>query len=435
MNTGSIWKKELTPPQFAPLAKDASTDVLIVGGGIAGLLCAYMLKSEGVDCLLLEADRICGGITQNTTAKITLQHGFIYDHLIQTFGVSGAKRYLNANRAAVEKYRLLCADIDCDFENTDSFVYSCKADGRTEAEAAALNKLGCPCEIAYDLALPLSGIRAVKVPRQAQFHPLKFAYAIARDLPIHEHTKVLSLAPGRAITKNGTVSANKIIIATHFPILNKHGGYYLKLYQHRSYVLALENADLPHGMYVDENDNGMSFRRYKNLLLLGGGGHRTGKKGGAWQELSDFAKRNYPNAREVARFATQDCMSLDRMPYIGQYAKATPDLFVITGFHKWGMTSSMVGAAILCDLVTGKKNPYASLFSPSRSMLHGQLALNALHSAIGILTPTVPRCPHLGCALKYNKAEHSWDCPCHGSRFDETGNLIDNPATDDKKLN
>ena len=187
-------------------------------------------------------------------------------------------------------------------------------------------------------------------------------------------------------------------------------------------------------MYVDENEKGLSFRRHGDLLLLGGGGHRTGKKGGAWQELSDFAKQNYPNAREVARFATQDCMSLDKVPYIGQYAKSTPDLLVATGFHKWGMTSSMVSAAILADLVRGKKNPYTSLFSPSRSMLHPTLFSNIFHSAAGLLTPTVPRCPHLGCALKYNKAEHSWDCPCHGSRFDETGKLIDNPATDDKRI-
>ena len=225
----------------------------------------------------------------------------------------------------------------------------------------------------------------------------------------------------------------KIIIATHFPIDNKHGAYFAKLYQHRSYVLSLEGAEPLQGMYVDETGTGLSFRKYGNQLLLGGGGHRTGKKGGGWQELERFARKYYPSARITAKWATQDCMSLDGMPYIGLYSRSTPDLYVVTGFSKWGMSSSMVASAILADMVQGKKNPYSGLFSPSRKLYKPQLAANLWESAVGLLTPTVPRCPHLGCALKYNAAEHSWDCPCHGSRFDPHGKLLDNPATDDKK--
>ena len=167
-------------------------------------------------------------------------------------------------------------------------------------------------------------------------------------------------------------------------------------------------------------------------LGLGGGGHRSGKKGGGWQAPEQFAALHYPGAEIAARWATQDCMSLDHVPYIGQYAKSTPDLFVATGFNKWGMTSAMVSAEILTALVQGKPHPYADLYSPSRSSLHPQLFLNAAEAALSLLTPTVPRCPHMGCALKYNKAEHTWDCPCHGSRFQEDGALIDNPATDNK---
>ena len=226
----------------------------------------------------------------------------------------------------------------------------------------------------------------------------------------------------------------KIIVTTHFPILNKHGSYFLKLYQHRSYVLALKGAQHLDGMYVDEDKKGLSFRTYGDLLLLGGGSHRTGKKGGNWHELEEFARKYYPSARVVSKWATQDCMSLDGVPYIGQYSKNTPDLYVATGFNKWGMSSSMVSAMILSDLVQGKPNEYAQVFSPSRSILRPQLAINALESTVGLLTPTAPRCPHLGCALKYNKAEHSWDCPCHGSRFSESGELINNPATDDKRM-
>ena len=186
-------------------------------------------------------------------------------------------------------------------------------------------------------------------------------------------------------------------------------------------------------MYVDESDTGLSFRGYGDLLLLGGGGHRTGKRGGCWQELEAFARKYYKNADIVGKWATQDCMTLDGVPYIGQYSKNTPNLYVATGFNKWGMTNSMVSANILCDLICDNTNPCAEVFSPSRTVPRPPVAVNAIESTLGLITPTAPRCPHLGCALKYNREEHSWDCPCHGSRFTEDGALIDNPATDDKK--
>jgi glycine/D-amino acid oxidase-like deaminating enzyme len=224
------------------------------------------------------------------------------------------------------------------------------------------------------------------------------------------------------------------VVATHFPFLNKHGFYFLKMYQHRSYVIAVKNAKNVGGMYVDEQSDGLSFRNYGDLLLLGGGGHRTGKSGGGFIELEYIARKNYKGCSPVYKWATQDCMTLDGIPYIGRYSKSTPDVFVATGFNKWGMTNSMVAADILCDLVQEKTSPYADVFSPSRTSLRPQLAINAFESTVGLLTPTAPRCPHLGCALKYNRAEHTWDCPCHGSRFTEQGELIDNPATDDKRL-
>ena len=242
------------------------------------------------------------------------------------------------------------------------------------------------------------------------------------------------LLPGKAITQYGEIAFRKAIVATHFPILNKHGGYFLKLYQHRSYVLALDGAPSVDGIYVDESEKGLSFRNWQNLLLLGGGSHRTGKTGGNWKELEEFARTFLGGAKILGKWATQDCMTLDGVPYIGPYSKSTPDLYVATGFNKWGMTSAMVSAMILSDSICGKTNPYAPVFSPSRSILHPQLLLNTAESLAGLLKPTAPRCPHLGCALKYNPAEHSWDCSCHGSRFSESGKLLDNPATDDKEM-
>ena len=427
----SIWEKGTARRRFGGVRGNMRTDVLIVGGGIAGILCAYQLKNAGVDCVLAEAGEICGGVTGNTTAKITLQHGLLYDSMIRRFGESKARLYAEAQEKACREYARLCRTVDCDCEARDSYVYSLSDRKQIEKEVAALCRIGVRAELSDARELPFSVAGAVRVKDQAQFHPLKFLYHIARDLPIYEHTKIVELMPHKARTDHGDISYNKLIVATHFPILNKHGLYPLKLYQHRSYVLALKGAQRIEGMYVDQSDTGLSFRSYGDLLLLGGGGHRTGKRGGCWQELEDFAKKHYKNAEIVSKWATQDCMTLDGIPYIGQYATSTPDVFVATGFHKWGMTNAMVASQILCDLVRGKENPYATVFDPSRTLLRPQLAVNAFESVIGLLTPTAPRCPHLGCALKYNRAEHSWDCPCHGSRFTEQGELLDNPATDD----
>jgi len=433
----SVWEKEAQRARFDTWKDlkntNVRTNVLIIGGGIAGILCAYKLKNAGVDCLLVETTEICGGITKNTTAKITLQHGLIYDKMIRRFGENKVRLYAEAQKKACEEYAGLCADIDCDYETRESYVYSLNDRKKIEKEVSALNRIGVKAAFSDAKELPFQVAGAVRVKDQAQFHPLKFLYTIAKDLPIYEHTKVVELMPHKAITNHGEITYKKLIIATHFPMLNKHGFYPLKLYQHRSYVIALKGAQSMDGMYVDESNTGLSFRSYGDLLLLSGGGHRTGKPGGCWQELEDFARRYYKNAEIVGKWSTQDCMTLDDIPYIGQYSKLTPDVFVATGFNKWGMTNAMVAADILCDLVRGTSNPHAIVFDPSRTVLRPQLALNVFESTVGLLTPTAPRCPHLGCALKYNKAEHTWDCPCHGSRFTEHGELIDNPATDDHK--
>ena len=429
----SVWKDDSKLPEFEKLRGDLKTDVLIIGGGMAGILCAYMLEKAGVDYALAEAETICAGITGNTTAKITSQHGLIYDKLVREFSVEQARMYLSANEAALAKYRELCADIDCGFETKDSYVYSLSDRNKLEKEMAALGKIGYPAELVEKLPLPLKTVGAVKFSAQAQFDPLRFVSSIAKGLSIYEHTKVLELIGTKARTENGEINANTVIVTTHFPFINKHGSYFLKMYQHRSCVIALENAQDVGGMYVDENNKGMSFRNYEDLLLLGGGGHRTGKQGGSWSELESFAERNYPEAAEKYRWATQDCMTLDGMPYVGYYSKNTPELLVATGFNKWGMSSAMVSATILTDMLLGRKNEYASLFSPSRSILRPQLAINALEAALNLLTPSKKRCPHLGCALKWNSQEHTWDCLCHGSRFTEDGKLIDNPATGDLK--
>ena len=427
----SLWQASVELPEFEALRGSKKTDVLVIGGGMAGLLCAYFLKKEGVDCILTEAGRICGGVTGNTTAKITAQHGLIYADLIRRFGQEKASMYLNANLDAIEDYQELCRDISCGFEWESAYVYSLDDRPGLEREQEALEKLHYPSTFEEKVSLPLPAVGAVCFPKQAQFHPLRFAAGLAKSLPVYEHTRVRELRGYEAVTDAGVITAEKIVVATHFPFLNKHGLYFLKLYQDRSYVLALEGADEVDGMYIDGSGKGLSFRNAGGLLLLGGGSHRTGKKGEGWEGLRKAGRELYPNGVERYHWAAQDCMTLDGVPYIGPYSKSTPRLYVATGFQKWGMTGSMAAARLLTGQILGRPSPYAPVFDPSRTILRPQLAVNGVESAVNLLTPTAPRCPHMGCALKWNPEEKSWDCPCHGSRFAGDGRLLDNPANGD----
>ena len=429
----SIWTETTQKPKFNSLDGNIKTNVLIVGGGLTGILCAYMLHDAGIDYTLIEANEICSGITKNTTAKITVQHGLIYNKIIGKYGIKAAKLYYKANSEAISHYKNLCKMFDCRFETQDAVVYSTTNKTKISEEHKAYRELGIPSEFVTQIPLPLSIIGAVKIYNQGQINPLEFLYNLSQKLNIKENTRLVEITPDCVKTDRGNICYKKAIIATHFPIINKHGSYFMKMYQHRSYVLALENAKNVSGMYIDENEKGLSFRNFDKYLLLGGGSHRTGKKGGCWHELECFAQKHYPKSRIAYRWATQDCITLDSMPYIGKYSRNTPNLFVATGYNKWGFTSSMVAAEMLCDLVQEKKNEYTELFSPSRSVIHPKLAGNAAEAVFNLLTPTVPRCPHMGCALKYNKYEHTWDCPCHGSRFTSDGKLADNPATQNLK--
>ncbi len=427
----SLWNETVTRPAFPTLESDTETDVLIIGGGIAGILTAYFLQQNDVPYVLVEKDRICGGTTGNTTAKITFQHGLCYHKMLQSSGLERADMYLQANRMAFGKYAALCREIDCGYEIKNNYVYATDDRQKLEDEISALSKIGYNAVFAKDLPLPVNTVGAVCFEDQAQFHPLRFLYAVAKGLNIYEHTFVREMEGTTAVTDRARISAGKVIVTTHFPMINKHGSYFLKLYQHRSYVMALENAQNVDGMYVDESRTGFSFRNYGDLLLLGGGGHRTGKSGGNWDELRQFAREQYPRATERYFWAAQDCMSLDHIPYIGRYSKNTADLYTASGFNKWGMTGAMLSAVLLSDRICGRHNGFEEAFDPSRSIIRPQLFVNGFESIKNLLTPTKKRCPHLGCALKWNPDEHSWDCACHGSRFDESGKVLDNPANGD----
>ena len=473
----SVWGESCKFERREVLNKDIKTDVLIIGAGIAGILTAYMLKQNGREVVLIDAAEVAGGNTKNTTAKITSQHGLIYDKLISEFGEEKARQYAKANELAIKKYKEIIKErkIDCDFEEKPSYVYSRNEIEDIKKEIEAVKKVGINAEFVEKTNLPFNINGAIKFNNQAQFNPLKFLKDISKDLTIYENTRALEIKEKLVITNKGEITANNIVVATHYPIMNVPGYYFLKMHQERSYVIALENVDDIDGMYIDVDKDGYSFRMYKDLLLLGAIDQRTGENeiGGSYDVLRRAAKDLYPNSKEKYIWSAQDCMTIDGIPYIGKYSDETPNIYVATGFNKWGMTSSMVSAMIISDMILGKENDFSEIFSPRRFDLSASInnvakdisetAKNFIAQKISIPSSTIEhikngyggiveyngekvgvyknnegkafivstKCSHLGCQLHWNADELTWDCPCHGSRFDYEGRLIGGPATKD----
>ncbi len=423
--SNSIWKEN--SEQYNMLKSDISADVLVIGGGISGILAARLLTDSGLKCVIAESGRICSGVTRNTTAKITVQHGLICSQIAEKYGDDYARMYLNANRLAAEHFEKLAEKIDCEYEKKDSYIYSTNDEKPLYREADVISRIGGEAEFVGNIPLPFYNVGAVCMKNQAQFEPMMFLNEISKGLEIYENTGIIEVEKNTARTVDGKIKAKKIVFAAHFPFINRHGSYFLKMYQSRSYVLALENANSFDGIFMDENKNGFSFRNYKNLLLIGGGAHKTGSPTRA-DALKDFAEKFYPEAKKVRLWAAQDCITPDGIPYIGNYSANTPDWYVITGFNKWGMTNSMAAAEIIRDKILGKENENADVFDPSRSIFQKQILINGINAVKNLVTPAVKRCPHMGCALKKNELENTWECPCHGSRFSENGELLDNPA-------
>ena len=426
-----LWTRGLEPPHFPALEDDIETDVLVIGGGMAGILCALRLQQAGIRCVVAEARTVGSGITKGTTAVLTAQHDTLYTELVKNSGEAAAGQYLQANLEALRQFGRLQEQFPCDYEKADSIMYDCSDRHKMEQEAAVVRALGFDAQFIRQPPLPFPVAGAVLYPGMAQLHPLKLLYGAARTLTVYENTFVCRLEGTTAVTRHGRIRAARIVVASHFPFLNSHGKYYMKLYQKRSYVAAYTNA-VPLGCTLaDAAENGVYLRSYGDYLLIGGGDHRTGVKSDGFAPVRSFARQYFPQAREAFCWVNQDCMSLDGIPYIGPYSPGTPGVFVAAGFNEWGMTGSMVAAGLLCALLQGESSPFAPTFAPDRRMRKRPLVSNLGAALASFAVPTAPRCPHLGCALRRNHREHTWECPCHGSRFTADGRLIDGPAMQD----
>lgn len=475
------------------LTQNLETEVCIIGAGLFGLTTAYYLTKQGKKVVVVEKDDIGEKVSGNTTGKITSQHGLFYSHLIDDYGIDYAQKYLEVNEKAIQNIKEIIdtEQIECDFEEQSAYVFTTNQDEviEIEKEVDAVNKLGKKAKLITNVDKPFKMTAGIEFDNQAQFHPRKYmiglANVILKDNQIYNYTTATDVQKyGEKFlitTDRGNVLADSVVLATHYPIVNFPGFYFIKMYQSTSYIIAIEtNSKIPEGMYITAKEPVYSFRsaKYngKNIVLIGGSEHKTGEAiadNSHYTELEKKAKELYPDCKVLFRWNTRDCISLDKIPYIGEFSNLYKNMYVGTGFKKWGMTFSNIAGKIVSDKILGKQNEYEDLFTPTRlkpiknrwevkNMLKetvDSIALNKFKidpssiseiendnasimkidgENIGIykdkngkLYAVSPVCTHLGCLLTWNNIDKTWDCPCHGSRFDYTGKNIYEPAIKD----
>ena len=482
MDHVSLWQ-QTTSCRLPTVALPASAEAVIVGGGLCGLLTAYRLLQRGVnDIVVMDAGDIAGGVTAHTPAKITAQHGLCYQKLLQERGATAAAQYAAAAREAERAFPTLIRqlNIDCGYTPCPAAVYATDTDGarRLEQEAEALARLQLPFTADRTADLPFAVTAVLHTTGGGYFHPLQFAYALTDHLrrqgvTFCPRTAAVGLSEEAVVTTRGRVRTPVAVLTSHFPFLDMPGRYFMRIWQERAYVLAVAQVKPPAEMYWGAGKHDLSLRPYPNGVLIGGGTHRTGVAHSR-HPLYQLRVRSapwYPDRRVVAGWSAQDCMTPDGVPYIGRYTQADQPhmaVYLATGFNKWGMTGSMTAAAILAGSITGASPSYAAVFSPARHtatrkafyvnnaqvLRHyiggyarvPQESLASLHPGEGKLLTidgkrvgayrrrdgrvflVKPTCPHMGCMLTWNAEECSWDCPCHGSRFDYRGRLLNTPA-------
>ncbi|WP_238941845.1 FAD-dependent oxidoreductase [Bacillus sp. REN10] len=490
----TLWKQEVKLPSFPSLEQNVFADVVIVGGGITGIVTAYLLTKAKRKVVLLEGTKLVNGTTGHTTAKMTAQHNLIYYELMQNFGKEQARLYYEANQEAITWVKQTIQDetIDCDWLDEIAYVYT-NAEQETKTvkeEAYRYEELGIDGGIASTLPWKTPFKQAVQMNNQGQFHPIKFLRPLVQFITehggeIYEQTVAKDIEKGdksAVITLDGKRAVgDHIVIASHFPFYDS-GFYFTKMYANRSYVIAIKpKKAFPGGMYITAEKPTRSVRsamyQGEEVLLIGGEGHKTGQDHPTeerYQALIDFAEKEFGIKELLFTWSTQDLMTLDNIPYIGKVNNAE-NIYTATGFKKWGMTSSIVSSLLLSDLILNKQNRYEELFSPQRfkadpglrnfvkqnsdvagHFIKGKLdyflqnneelpvnkgvvvnwngkRAGAFKEEDGTVHLVDTTCTHLGCECEWNDAEKTWDCPCHGSRFSVSGEVVEGPAMEPLK--
>ncbi|MCA1030169.1 FAD-dependent oxidoreductase [Bacillus timonensis] len=487
----SYWRKtEL--PQFKELNSNLEVDVAIVGAGITGITTGLLLKKAGYNVTIIDADSILNGTTGHTTAKVTVQHNLIYNELLNNLGEEKAKLYFDANNMGLKwiKDYITKNKVECDFTEEDAYIYTNSTNYLTqiENESSAYNQLGIPGEMISKLPLNIPVKTGLVLRKQAQFHPIKYLKHLIKEFVnlgglVFENTPAVDIEKGeRPIvkTKKGfNISSKHIVITSHFPFLDMFGFYFTRMYAERSYILAAKiQEEFPGGMYISAESPTRSLRyttleNGQKFVLIGGESHKVGQGVNTirhYEALKSFGEQTFRVEEFLYRWSAQDLFTLDKVPYVGQITSNTNNIFVATGYGKWGMTNGTAAALLIKELITTGNSIYKDLFTPSRfntdpsvkqffinnadvakHFIDGKLEFaikkpddldinegsvvsvngkraGAYKDEEGRLHIVDTTCTHMGCELEWNNGEKSWDCPCHGSRFSFKGDVLEGPA-------
>lgn len=463
-SNNSIWLENTnTRRQFRVLDKTIETDVCIIGGGITGISTAYYLSKEGMKVVVLEKDKIASKTTGGTTGKITSQHHLFYKYLIDSQGKDFAKKYLKANEEAIKNIENIINEekIECDFEKKSAFVFT-KDLGKLQGikdEVEAVQTLGLKAKFTNDIEVLGKIEGAIEFPEQAQFNPVKYVNGLTKCVlenggGIYERTKVVEYekdGEGFIVTAEADGNYRKIfskyvVVATRYPIFNVPGFHFIKMYQELEYGIAIKTDVTLNGMYVSSEVPTISFRDYEEngekYILIVGNGHKTGEKtaNNGFEVLENFAKTYFSGGEIKYRWNVEDSIGLDKIPYIGEYSEVRENMYVATGFKKWGMTSSNIAANIITDNIMGRENKYEEIFKSTRvEAIKNKDEMKNMLKEVGesVIMPRLKGekgkkyCAHLGCELAWNDVTKTWDCPCHGSRYEKDGQVIEGPAVHD----
>jgi glycine/D-amino acid oxidase-like deaminating enzyme/nitrite reductase/ring-hydroxylating ferredoxin subunit len=487
----SLWIATSSEARTRPQWPSDHVDVAVVGAGIAGLTTARLLAAEGASVVVVDAGEVAAGATGYTTAKVTALQRTTLSEIVARHGAERAAAYADANRAAVERVaELATADaIDCELERAPACTFTVAADavGEIEAEHAAALGAGLPTRLDADTELPLDVAAAVWLDDQVQFHPRRYCLGLVDAIvqsggAVLEHTRALGVERRTGgcmvTTASGTIDAGHVVVASHLPFLDR-GGFFARAHPYRSYALAVRlEGERIGGMYISAESPTRSIRSTPGgWTILGGEGHKVGHDPDTRERygaLDGWARHHFPVAEVGYRWSAQDYESVDGLPYVGRLTPGRGRIWVATAFRKWGMSNGTAAAMILSDLISGRDNPWAETFDATRlapgaslkslvtenlevgkrfvidrvktrhpqpveELATGEGAIAELdgepvaayRDEDGTLHTVAPNCTHLGCRVAFNTAERSWDCPCHGSRFDVDGHVLEGPATED----
>lgn len=487
----TYWRDTEEVRSFSKLNQHAETDVAIVGGGITGLTTAYLLKDSGLKIALIDAGRLIDGTTGYTTAKVTAQHGLIYNYLKSHFDLDTAKNYYEFNNQAMKLIDEIIykEKIDCDYSLEDAVIYSTEKSNakKLDKEKETYDEIGIPNELREDIPLDIEVEKALYMKSQAQFHPVKYLSKVIEALveagvDIYENTVATGVKNGdKPVVKlkdGGSITCKHVVDASHFPFTDFRGFFSARLYPERSYIIASKSAKTyPGGMYASIDSPSRSIRATpfdgEDLWLIGGEGHKTGKGGDTFEKylsLKQYADEKFGLTTFQYRWSAQDMTSLDYMPYIGPISNKQSNIHVATGFRKWGMTLGTGAARLIADIILDEVNPYQKMFAPDRfhadpdlahfaeingeaakELIKGKLEyskgnieemhkdhgevmrINGTRAGVykdlsGNVQIVDTTCTHMGCELNWNQGERTWDCPCHGSRFSTKGDVLEGPA-------